>query len=54
MGVNNAFIGIYGHPAPDDLAPEISSRQVSATWTNQAIHFASSYFARTALWLPFL
>lgn len=54
MGVDNAFIGIYHHPSPPELAPEINSVPVKASWTNEAIAFASSYFARTALWLPFL
>jgi hypothetical protein len=54
MGSSSAFIGIYHHPSPPDLAPQITSTEVSPTWTNEAIAFASSYFARTAVWLPFL
>lgn len=48
-GDGRFFIGIYGHPAPPDLG--IYSVQVKDTWTNEAIHFASSYAAKSALWL---
>lgn len=44
-------IGIYHHPPPDDLAPYVQSYEVSNTFTHQIEAFASSYAARSALWL---
>jgi hypothetical protein len=43
------FIGIYHHPPPADLGIEYV--EVKDTWTNEAIAFASSYAAKSALWL---
>lgn len=47
------FLGIYHHPAPADIAP-IISHPVKATWTNEALAFASAYAAKSALLLRFL
>lgn len=46
------FVGIYGHPAP--AASGFTSDPVKHTWTNEAIHFASSYITRSGLWLKLL
>jgi hypothetical protein len=46
------FVGIYGHAAPADSG--FQSKPVKPTWTNEAIHFASSYMARSGLWLRIL
>lgn len=43
-------MGIYGHPAPDDV-PGLFSVPVANTLTNEAIHFASAYAAKSLLWL---
>lgn len=48
------FIGIYGHPSPPELAPTITSHEVKRTWTTEAIHFASSYAAKSLLLLKAL
>lgn len=45
------FLGVYHHPSPDDLAPYVTSHEVENTYTNEAIAFASGYFARSAFWL---
>lgn len=45
------FLGIYGHPVPPDLQPYFTSEEVSNTWSNEAIHFASAYAAKSLLWL---
>jgi hypothetical protein len=52
--VNVIFLGIYHHASPPDLAPAITSKEVADTWTNEAIAFASAYFARSAVWLRLL
>jgi hypothetical protein len=45
-------MGIYHHPPPADLqSVGVSFHEVKDTWTNEAIAFASSYAAKTALWL---
>lgn len=49
VGGEYTFIGIYGHTPPSGVG--LSYRQVKNTWTNEAIHFASSYAAKSALWL---
>ncbi len=43
------FLGIYHHPAPPDTG--IQSSPVADTWTNEAIAFASSYAAKSLLFL---
>lgn len=48
-GEGRFFIGIYHHPPPADTG--IEYQLVKETWTTEAIAFASSYAAKTALWL---
>lgn len=49
------FLGIYHHDVPSDLqAVGVHGHEVANTWTNQAIAFASSYAAKTALLLRLL
>jgi hypothetical protein len=49
---SQSFIGIYHHPAVG--IPGVHSREVKDTWTTEAVAFASSYIARSGLWLRFL
>jgi hypothetical protein len=44
-------VGIYHHPSPDYLAPYVQSYEVSPTFTHEVEAFASSYVAKSALWL---
>jgi hypothetical protein len=46
------FVGIYGHAAPS--LSGFHSTPVAPTWTNEAIHFASSYMARSGIWMRLL
>jgi hypothetical protein len=43
------FLGIYHHPPDPELG--ITGREVKDTWTNEAVAFASSFAAKSALWL---
>jgi hypothetical protein len=43
------FIGIYHHPYVGPLG--ITSSPVKDTFANESIAFASSYAAKSALWL---
>jgi hypothetical protein len=46
------FLGIYHHPVPEGPMQDfVHSHEVKDTWTNEAIAFASSYAAKSALWL---
>ena len=48
-GDGRLFIGIYHHTPTPGLG--IEYEPVKDTWTNEAIAFASSYAAKSALWL---
>lgn len=50
-GIGGTFLGIYGHPPDSSLSSFVHAQEVKPTWTNEAIHFASSYLAKSALWL---
>ena len=45
------FLGVYGHDVPPDLQVAFHGTEVCDTWLNEALHFASSYAAKSALWL---
>jgi hypothetical protein len=45
------WVGIYGHPVPDDLSGVFGSVEVDETPTTEALHFISVYSAKAALWL---
>lgn len=48
-GEGQMFIGIYNHPYVGPLG--INSHPVKDTFANESIAFASSYAAKSALWL---
>jgi hypothetical protein len=48
-GTGRHFIGIYHHPYVGPLG--ITSSPVKDTFANESIAFASSYAAKSALWL---
>ncbi len=44
------MLGVYAH-RPDPALLGVKSFPVADTWTNKALHFASDYAAKSALWL---